>query len=455
MPEAARHGPRGLPTKPIVCLGAQHCGPITTMAPYIASRGGWLAALPNASLIEQGRTNCLLCDEPSVKEAMRCSDKYPREIWNLAGAVSSVSALAPGLNWSTPGIEWIAAFNKFNLSGVPLMHGMNHWPWHFNRPGWVPDLMTKGQSLHVRDGGWRWYTPRGRMSNVLPCSSARGEDAAVIRTFFTHNKTANPLRGGTFLEIGGYDGVLESQSWILEGCHGWRGVLVEPHPTSFNLLRRQRPASLNVHMAACLTAGAVGFSAEAGTASNAHSGGAHIAVPCAPLGGVLASLGVDAIDFASVDVEGSELTVLRSLLSRHDRPSLGVVLVEVRMDGQREPIMELMLGAGLRYVGQITGRPSPANEVISDCFVNLTHVATRFGASRAFVRGDATRPTGRSCPRVPTWWFQGLQPKGYGGTAPAPAGTGDRILAAGPTGRASQRVYDLKAQLRASRDVGT
>ena len=142
-------------------------------------------------------------------------------------------------------------------------------------------------------------------------------------------------------------------------------------------------------------------------------------MPCAPLGGVLASLGVDAIDFASVDVEGSELTVLRSLLSRHDRPSLGVVLVEVRMDGQREPIMELMLGAGLRYVGQITGRPSPANEVISDCFVNLTHVATRFGASRAFVRGDATRPTGRSCPSVPTWWFQGRQPNGYGETAEA------------------------------------
>ena len=60
---------------------------------YIASRGGWLAALPNASLIEQGRTNCLLCDEPSVKEAMRCSDKYPREIWNLAGATASILPL--------------------------------------------------------------------------------------------------------------------------------------------------------------------------------------------------------------------------------------------------------------------------------------------------------------------------------------------------------------------------
>ena len=34
----------------------------------------------------------------------------------------------------------------------------------------------------------------------LPCSPGRGEDAAVLRTFFTDRDTGQPLRGGAFPE---------------------------------------------------------------------------------------------------------------------------------------------------------------------------------------------------------------------------------------------------------------
>ncbi|EOD11840.1 hypothetical protein EMIHUDRAFT_214166 [Emiliania huxleyi CCMP1516] len=349
--------------EPLVCLGAYRCLPLSKARRI--TKQGWLDALPNVSLRDNFDANCLLCDEPEVRNAMRCSPAHPKELWNVSGAVSDVSELLNGLDWTDQ----------------PQ-----------SRMGWVPSLLPGSQTLRVSDG-WRSYAPKSHMAVVLPCSSARGEDAAVMRTFFTHVETAAPLPGGVFLEIGGYNGVTESQSWVLEGCLGWQGVLVEANPTSFRALRAARPASLNIHMAACATAGSLNFSQKSTTMAKIRSSHDRksgdgpseqmVPVPCAPLGPVLTELGVDAIDFLSVDVEGVETLVLRSLVTSAQSLTLGVVLVEVRGDGQRRGIMELLLGVGMRYVGCIFGRPSPTNEVISDCFVNVSHLASRFPASRA------------------------------------------------------------------------
>ena len=92
----------------------------------------------------------------------------------------------------------------------------------------------------------------------------------------------------------------------------------------------------------------------------------------------------------SVDVEGAETAVVASLVaaaaaspSSGPRLSLGVVLVEVRADGQRAGIMRLLLGAGLRYAGELHARGSEANGVVDDVYVNASHLHARFGGSRA------------------------------------------------------------------------
>ena len=46
----------------------------------------------------------------------------------------------------------------------------------------------------------------------------------MLRSFFTDARSGEPLRGGTFLEIGGVDGLVESNTYVLETCFGWRGV---------------------------------------------------------------------------------------------------------------------------------------------------------------------------------------------------------------------------------------
>ena len=79
-------------------------------------------------------------------------------------------------------------------------------------------------------------------SMYLPCSSARGEDAAVLRSFFTDAASGAPLapRAGrpTYLELGGGDGVVESTTLAFDACLRWDGVLLEAHPDAF--VRRRR-----------------------------------------------------------------------------------------------------------------------------------------------------------------------------------------------------------------------
>ena len=59
------------------------------------------------------------------------------------------------------------------------------------------------------------------------------------------------LRGGVILESGALDGVQFSVSNHFVKALGWRAVHVEANPASFELLKANRPESLNLHAALC------------------------------------------------------------------------------------------------------------------------------------------------------------------------------------------------------------
>lgn len=109
---------------------------------------------------------------------------------------------------------------------------------------------------------------------------------------------------------------------------------------------------------------------------------------CGPLGDYLELLSVDRLDFVSIDVEGMEHVALQGLRLERGRLSIGVLLVEVRGDGGRPLVMATLLGVGFTYVGQVHGRPSWANEIIDDVFVNMTHLKLYFPQSRVFDRSN-------------------------------------------------------------------
>lgn len=316
--------------------------------------GGWLSALPHVALKGDIRRNCVQCDMESLSR----KPSHPSEVWDAAGSVHRPQDVSQEALW------FVA--NKTH------------------KLGWVPALLP-AQSLNTAVG-WRKYPPKHRLLVDLPCSSARGEDAAVLRSFFTDRDSGAPLRDGTFLEIGGANGLEQSNSWIFEVCLGWKGVLVEAHPRFFSQLIRHRPASLNMNFAVCSPgAGWANFSAQRWTGArmiaDTETSVKTVSVQCGQVGLALSKLGVARLDFLSVDVEGAELNVLRSL--DFARLTVGVVLVEVRGDGVRPGLLRYLLHHGMRYVGQFTGRGTSINAIIDDVYVNFTHLEQYFPRSSA------------------------------------------------------------------------
>ena len=103
------------------------------------------------ALHDFGNRNCLLCNET----AMSCSADHPQELWSLEGSVDSEAALpAENLTFVSEPADY----------------------------GWVPTLLPH-QTLHASPepllSGWRHYKAKSRLPVLLPCSSARGEDAMI------------------------------------------------------------------------------------------------------------------------------------------------------------------------------------------------------------------------------------------------------------------------------------
>ena len=172
-----------------------------------------------------------------------------------------------------------------------------------------------------------------------------------------------PLRArGTFLEIGAIGGWFESTTYLFERCLGWRGVLVEPTPVTFQLLLRHRPAALNLRFAVCDNGnGFVNFTDNRKAPStnsivsrprDLRGATRIVPVQCGSLGDSLIRLGIRRLYFVSVDVEGAEPLVVRSL-GLGVTLAVGVLMVEVRGDGSRMPLMRALLGTGLVYAGSV------------------------------------------------------------------------------------------------------
>jgi FkbM family methyltransferase len=155
------------------------------------------------------------------------------------------------------------------------------------------------------------------------------------------------VMGGTFLEIGGYTGVDLSNSFFFEKKYDWRGLLVEGHPANQKILRsNQQIRSNSVIATAAICSldandnpGSVNFTTGGGPvgaiASEAHQkfleywhkNEGTLQVSCLPLQLLLESTGLIDIDLFSLDVEGAELFVLKTIDFRIT--NIHVILVEL------------------------------------------------------------------------------------------------------------------------------
>ena len=153
---------------------------------------------------------------------------------------------------------------------------------------------------------------------------------------FFDRKTA-----GVFVEVGANDPVAGSQTWLLEQ-NGWHGVLIEPQSALGERLRQQRKRS-QVFQFACSNPANEGemdllLAAQDGASTLRKQRDTHGTefigterVRVTTLDKVLASAGVEKIDFLSLDVEGHEVEVMQGLDFERFKPAL--ILIE---DGVRD-----------------------------------------------------------------------------------------------------------------------
>ena len=149
-------------------------------------------------------------------------------------------------------------------------------------------------------------------------------------------------RCGSFVELGAYDGIENSNTYFLERCARWDGLLIEGQPKNFELLRHSGREAQMINSAVC-NAGQhiVNMTTEGGTVAGTPGlagaafeakwrkarGKEVVSVPCAPLHAVFKRGGIELATFFSLDVEGSELLMLNTTEVGRPLPFL-VLLVE-------------------------------------------------------------------------------------------------------------------------------
>ena len=174
-----------------------------------------------------------------------------------------------------------------------------------------------------------------------------------------------PVPRGSFVELGAYNGLSNSNTFMLERCFAWRGLLIEASPSNYKMLAiSSNRTAHKVHSAVCAAPGgvvevsAVGdqmggeIALIPGAAMRKFKERLKLAssvatVPCAPLGELMGRAGLhQGSDFLSLDVEGAEAKVLQTV----DPARFKVVLVETNVFGGGEKNREvhrLLSSAGL------------------------------------------------------------------------------------------------------------
>ena len=191
---------------------------------------------------------------------------------------------------------------------------------------------------------------------VASCSASGGDEHHIVKTFLPHMASPPSGRARRFLEIGGFDGSRETNTLFVEHCLGWEGLLIEAQPKEFESLRANRPGVLTLHAAACAdNATHVNFvssdtDGHIARDNKVDAGKDTTRVPCVNLGTALPTLGFERIDYFSLDVQGAELLVAKSVDWSAVEAAV-VVVEELRVLAKKNKAVEsVLLRAGMLRV---------------------------------------------------------------------------------------------------------
>lgn len=204
----------------------------------------------------------------------------------------------------------------------------------------------------------------GRHFHARRCYSQEGEDLILLRMFDQESS-------GIYVDVGAHHPFRFSNTCLLHE-RGWRGINIDAKPGSMEPFRRFRPRDVNLELGIGENPGSLEFflfaepalnTFDRGLAQDRQSQGWPLlgrrTVECAPLADVLSRelprLSVAALDVLTVDVEGLDLSVLRSNDWQRFRPRAVVVemLEQAQIDGSPSDIQAFLLGKGYRLFAKL------------------------------------------------------------------------------------------------------
>lgn len=164
----------------------------------------------------------------------------------------------------------------------------------------------------------------------------QGEDVFIYNHFINRKRS-----DGVFVELGGMDGITYSNSKFFEDELGYTGVLIEP-TQQYQRMVHYRPNCKNFNVAVNMEVGRAhirGTHATAGLVETMHpdfekyfhKNSESYEVETMPLSMILEQAGIEYIDFLSIDVEGGEFVVLKTM-----NFEIPVYLIAIELDGYNE-----------------------------------------------------------------------------------------------------------------------
>jgi FkbM family methyltransferase len=165
-------------------------------------------------------------------------------------------------------------------------------------------------------------------------------------------------RGGTFVEFGAGDGILSSNTWLLETAFGWKGILAEPAAVWHAPLFKNRTAQIEPSCVWRTSGELLPFEQatrpELSTLAGFRDHDGHGArrrvarsygVKTISLLDLLAKYDAPReIDYLSLDTEGSELAILEAF--DFDRYAFRVITCEHNFSPAREKVHTLLRARG-------------------------------------------------------------------------------------------------------------
>lgn len=200
---------------------------------------------------------------------------------------------------------------------------------------------------------------------VYQIGSQIGQDRSVIE-FYKNKNNGQPKRDGFFVEIGASDGIFYSNTYLLETEYNWKGICAEPVPEKYELLCKNRQNSMCCNNAVYSESGkdvifdiANNFDLLSGISENIDCHKHHvddnktqIIIKTISMNDLLSTFNAPLfIDYLSIDTEGSEFEILKTV--DFEKYTFGLIDVEHNyIEPRRTQIRELLLLNGYEFIKQ-------------------------------------------------------------------------------------------------------